>query len=113
MSAVTGSLGSARNSSHVHVRTTPPFSIVNVHRSRGVCGVGPAESTGKSRVTDWPGGTRAGTAAVFRRRPRKPRETKLISVSFFLWRSFYGVAHRPTLRYRSDLTVARSSAANS
>src|SRR5262245_1180601 len=84
MSAVTGPLGSARNSSHVHVRSVPPFSIVNVHRSSGVCGVGPAESTGKARVTDWPGGTRAGSASVFRRRPRKPRETKLTSVSFFM-----------------------------
>src|SRR5262247_1770161 len=83
MSAVTGSLGRARNSSHVHVWSTPPFSIENVHRSRGVCGVAPAESTGKSRVTDWPGGTRAGSASASRRRPRKPRETKLMSVS--LW----------------------------
>jgi hypothetical protein len=84
MSAVTGSLGRARNSFHVHVRSTPPFSIENVHWSRGVCGVGPAESTGKSRVTDWPGGTRTGSAPAFRRRPRKPRETKLTSVSFFM-----------------------------
>src|SRR5262245_38268760 len=79
MSAVTGSLGRARNSSHVHVWSTPPFSIENVHWSRGVCGVAPAESTGKSRVTDWPGGTRAGSTSASRRRPRKPRETKLIS----------------------------------
>src|SRR5512134_943934 len=84
MSAVIGSLGRARNSSHVHVRSTPPFWIENVHRSSGVCGVGPAESTGKSRVTDWPGGTRAGSASASRRRPRKPRETKLLSVSFFM-----------------------------
>src|SRR5207244_12560541 len=34
---------------------------------------GPAESTGKSSVTYWPGGTRDGSASS-RRRPRKPRE---------------------------------------
>ena len=34
--------------------------------------MGPAESTGKSSVTYWPGGTRPGSAS--RRRPRNPRE---------------------------------------
>jgi hypothetical protein len=39
---------------------------------RGVCGVGPADRTGKSLVTYWPGGTRPAGASC--RRPRKPRE---------------------------------------
>ena len=61
MSTVTVSAGSARNSSHGHDTgsSTAPW-IVKLHSSSGVCGVGPAESTGKSRVTYWPGGTRAG-----------------------------------------------------
>ena len=33
--------------------------IEKSHSSGDVCGVGPAERTGKSRVTYWPGGTRA------------------------------------------------------
>ena len=33
-------------------------TIENVHSSSGVCGVGPAERTGKSSVRYWPGGTR-------------------------------------------------------
>src|ERR1043166_2919070 len=72
MSTVTVSLGSAWNSSHDHETgsSTAPW-IVKLHRSIGWCGVGPAESTGKSSVTYWPGGTRDG-AASSRRRPRKP-----------------------------------------
>ncbi len=74
MSAVISSLGSARNSSHVHSRcsSTSP-TTVNVHCSSGVRGVGPAESTGESGVTYWPGGTRSRGPPS--RRPRKPRET--------------------------------------
>ena len=48
--------------------------------SSGVRGVGPAESTGKSWVTYWPGGTRAGSAPS-RARPRKPREMCIVSES--------------------------------
>src|SRR5262245_41281235 len=48
--------------------------IEKCHSSSGVCGVGPAERTGKSRVTYWPGGTRAGSTSAARR-PRNPRET--------------------------------------
>src|ERR671913_408832 len=73
MSAVTSSLGSARNSSHVQRRgswTSP--TIEKSHRSSGVCGVGPAERTGKSLVTYWPGGTRSLGGSS--RRPRKPLE---------------------------------------
>ena len=49
--------GSARNSSHVH-RLGPSISptTLKCHRSRGVRGVGPAESTGKPSSTYWPGG---------------------------------------------------------
>src|SRR5204862_7517659 len=73
MSFVTCSLGSARNSSQVQRRgsSTSP-TIEKSHRSSGVWGVGPAERTGKSFVTYWPGGTRDGSTSA--RRPRKPRE---------------------------------------
>src|SRR5919198_2688000 len=73
MSTVRVSLGSAVSSSHVHdtgSSTAPPS--VKLHSSSGVCGGGPAERTGKSVVTYWPGGTREGSTAG--RRPRKPRE---------------------------------------
>jgi hypothetical protein len=52
MSAVTVSRGSAMNSSHGHdtASSAAPL-IVKLHSSSGVCGVGPADSTGKSRVT--------------------------------------------------------------
>ena len=73
MSRVTSSAGSARNSSHVQRRgsSTSP-AIVKSHRSSGVCGVGPADKTGKSLVTYCPGGRRP--AGAFSRRPRNPRE---------------------------------------
>src|SRR6266571_1259230 len=75
MSRVTDSVGSARISSHVHVLSgsTAPRTE-KLHSSSGVCGVGPAESTGKSSTTYWPGGTRSGGASS-RLRPLKPRET--------------------------------------
>src|SRR5438128_7367929 len=74
MSTVIVSLGRARNSSQLHDfgSSTAPL-IVKLDRSSGWCGVGPAESTGKSPVTYWPGGTRDESASG-RRRPRKPRE---------------------------------------
>src|SRR5688500_14410343 len=73
MSTVTVSRGNATNSSHGHDTgsSTAPL-IVKLHSSNGVRGVGPADNTGKSRVTYWPGGTRAGSTST--RRPRKPRE---------------------------------------
>src|SRR5215470_11975804 len=46
--------------------------MVKSQRSSGVCGVGPADKTGKSLVTYCPGGTRPGGAPS--RRPLKPRE---------------------------------------
>src|SRR4051812_44205629 len=79
MSTVNVSCGSARNSSHVHVggSSTSP-SIVNVQSSVAVRGVGPADSTGKSSTTYWPGGMR--DVSMSRRgRPRKPRETKAMA----------------------------------
>src|SRR5262249_345880 len=72
MSFVTLSRGSCWNSSHVQVTGSAPPVIENVHSSSGVCGVGPAESTGKSSVRYWPGGTRSGGPSW--RRPRNPRE---------------------------------------
>jgi hypothetical protein len=36
---------------------SPARRIENDQLSSGVCGVGPADSTGKSVVTYWPGGT--------------------------------------------------------
>src|SRR5262245_17110765 len=87
MSRVTVSDGSALNSFHVQDRgsSTAP-RIENVHSSSGVCGVGPAASTGKSVVTYCPGGTRASSASS-RRLPLKPRETNdifCLLVSTFL-----------------------------
>src|SRR3954463_3330719 len=79
MSTVNVSCGSARNSSQVHVggASTSP-SIVNVQSSVSVRGVGPADSTGKSSTTYWPGGTRD-VSTSRRGRPRKPRETKAMA----------------------------------
>src|SRR5438067_2274610 len=73
MSFVTASDGSARSSSHVQLTGSAPPSIANVHSSSRVCGVGPADSTGKSSVTYWPGGRRPLSSP--RPRPLKPRET--------------------------------------
>src|ERR1700730_4228069 len=73
MSTVPASVGSARNSSQLQrwgLSTSPVME--KSHCSRRVWGVGPAESTGKSSVTYWPGGTREGSATG-RRRPVKPR----------------------------------------
>src|SRR5712691_10934291 len=63
MSTVTVSLGRARKSSQVQVFRSSPSTIANVHSSSGVWGVGPAERTGKSSVTYWPGGTRLASAS--------------------------------------------------
>src|SRR6266511_63086 len=63
MSTVTFSLGSASSDSQVHdIGCSTAPRIVKLHASSGVCGVGPADSTGKSSVTYWPGGTRARSA---------------------------------------------------
>ena len=76
MSTTNVCVGNWANSAHDHAtgsRTSP--STLKLQRSSGVRGVGPAESTGKSRVTYWPGGTRS-AAPGSRRLPRKPREMK-------------------------------------
>src|SRR5690606_32702201 len=81
MSTVTFSDGSDWNSSKFQVLAVPSRSLaVNDHVSRGMRGVGPADSTGKSAVTYWPGGTLP-SGPSSRRRPRKPRVTKLIVCS--------------------------------
>ncbi len=72
MSVVMSSVGSARNSSQVQLFGSLPPWIENVQFDSGVCGVGPADRTGKSSVTSWPGGPRPSGAA--RRLPWKPRE---------------------------------------
>src|SRR5919197_4483404 len=78
MYARLSSLGSARNASQSHVLgSVPSTSTVNVHRSSGVGGVGPADRTGKSSVTYWPGGTRE-LSRSFARLPLNPRVTKVM-----------------------------------
>jgi hypothetical protein len=69
MSTVNVSDGRARNSCHDHrsVPSTAP-SIARDHSSSGVRGVGPADSTGKSRVRYCPGGIREASASGLRRR---------------------------------------------
>src|SRR5690606_2027415 len=81
MSTVTRSVGSSWNSSQVQATSMPSRSLtVNSQSSNGIRGVGPADRTGKSAVTYWPGGTRP-SGPSSRRRPRKPRVTKLIACS--------------------------------
>src|ERR1700722_8353681 len=73
MSTVTSSVGSAMNCSQVQdtgVSTAP--RIVKLQSLNAVCGVGPAESTGKSRTRCWPGGILDGSVAG--RFPWNPRE---------------------------------------
>ena len=75
MSLVTVSCGSAWNSSHVQRAAGPPAPrTVKSHVASEVCGVGPAERTGNSPVSYWPGGSRRAVASGGRR-PRNPRET--------------------------------------
>src|SRR3569623_2202649 len=74
MSRVMVACGSAANSSQLHgADGAPRAPSVKLHLASGVCGVGPADSTGKSRVSYWPGGRRAADPESGRR-PRKPRE---------------------------------------
>src|SRR3954471_12001726 len=71
MSTVTVSEGSAMNSAHGHDTgsSTAPLTR-KLHSSSGVCGVGPADSTGKSPTTCCPGGTRVGSTSARRLRKR-------------------------------------------
>src|ERR1700689_1168007 len=78
MSTVTSSLGSARKSVQLHVFCRPGRPIEKLQPSRGVCGVGPADRTGKSMVTYWPGGTRPASSAESWRLRWNPRETGLM-----------------------------------
>src|SRR5258708_13101499 len=74
MSTVGISWGRASSSSQVQrfgSLTLP--RIEKSHLSRGVCGVGPADSTGKRRSRYCPGGIRSARSLCWRR-PRKPRE---------------------------------------
>ena len=78
MSTVIVSAGSAWNSVQVQLTGDLPPSMEKVQLASGVCGVGPADRTGKSRVTYWPGGTRP-AGSVSSRRRWKPREMGLIT----------------------------------
>src|ERR1700729_241490 len=78
MSTVTSSLGRSRNSAPLHVFCRPRRPMEKLQPSRGVGGVGPADRTGKSLVTYWPGGTRPAFSAESWRLRWNPRETGLI-----------------------------------
>src|SRR5262249_48192560 len=72
MSTVMVSAGNSRKDFQFHRRKmSVPSLIVNSHRSRDTCGVGPADRTGKSVVRYCPGGSFTSAAL---RRPKKPRE---------------------------------------
>src|SRR6266478_5466857 len=72
MSVVSVSVGRARNSSQVQLFASRPPVMENDQRDNAVCGVGPADKTGKSLVTYCPGGTRpAGASSRLRRKPRE------------------------------------------
>ena len=79
MSTVKVSLGSFRNSSQVHrLGSSTSPTIEKLHSASDNLGVGPADNTGKSWTTCWPGGTRE-LSATSRRLPLKPREMKAIA----------------------------------
>src|ERR1700722_1363373 len=80
MSTVTVSAGSAVNSAQVQLLASAAPPTERVHLSSCGCGVGPADSPGKSFVTYWPGGTRAASPSAARRR-WKPRVTGLMTFS--------------------------------
>src|SRR5262244_338744 len=99
-SAVMVSAGKSRNDFQSHRRkTSVPSSIVNSHSSSEMCGVGPADKTGKSVVRYCPGGSFTSAA---RRRPEKPREMILIR------NSPYRVKYL-SLRSKSKLPIKVSS----
>src|SRR5665647_1380723 len=112
MSRVIVSCGNASNSVQLHVALFPPAPMSEkLQRSSGVCGVGPAESTGKSRVSYCPGGSFAARPASGRR-PRKPREMGEL-IACLQVRCAAGTASRDCARSlcalprrpRSDLTA--------
>src|SRR5581483_5502166 len=73
MSTTISLAGSASSSLHDRRKSSPPSgaSKENDQRSSEVRGVGPADRTGKSSVTYWPGGTRP-AALSLRRLPVNP-----------------------------------------
>src|SRR5919202_3483004 len=74
MSLVISSEGSPINSSHVQrLGSSISPTMEKSHSSRGVRGVGPAESTGKPSTRYCPGGS---AVSWLLRRPLKPREMK-------------------------------------
>src|SRR6266851_8937170 len=80
MSLVTSSAGSLRNSSQVHfLGSSISPSTTKVHSDEATRGVGPAERTGKSFTTYWPGGTRE-LLAMSLFLPRNPRDMKDMGV---------------------------------
>src|SRR5215469_14806195 len=84
-STVIVSVGNPRNDFQSHrFKTLLPSSIVNSQRSREICGVGPADNTGKSVVRYWPGGSLASASL---RRPAKPREMIAIGSPTHQWGS--------------------------
>src|SRR5215510_9576481 len=101
MSVVSVSAGRARNCSHVQLFGSRPPSIENVHLDSGVCGVGPADSTGKSAVTYWPGGTRPAGAST--RLRWKPRETGLMSAGY----AGHGPVKGPPPRFYTERAGSR------
>ena len=56
--------GSARNSGQVQdLEVALAWRMLKVHSGSGLCGAGPADSTGKSPVTCWSGGSFPPSAA--------------------------------------------------
>ncbi len=80
MSLVIDWLGSARNSSQLQRLGWSVSPVIEKdHSASGVRGVGPAESTGKSLVQYWPGGSLA-LSSVSRALPLNPRLTNFMGV---------------------------------
>src|SRR5215216_1334987 len=81
MSFVISSEGSARNSSQVHLLgSSISPTMEKSHSSRGVRGVGPAESTGKPSSRYCPGGSAVSSWLL--RRPLKPLEKNPRAITF-------------------------------
>src|SRR5438094_4731665 len=112
MSLVRVSVGSAAKCFQVHrfgASITP--SMEKVHCSRLTRGVGPADSTGKSLTTYWPGGTRE-LDALSRRLPLKPREMNPIQPEYRARCGGLGAAASPLeVRWQRRQTVSPRQAA--
>src|SRR6476619_540348 len=95
MSTVKVSVGNSRNDFQSHFRRTfVPSSITNSQRSSDMCGVGPADKTGKSVVRYCPGGSFTSAAL---RRPENPREIIPIYTSPYLVKVSDSFANPPFL----------------